>query len=211
MDGTLLYTLEDIADSMNNVLAHFKMPTLPLHVYNNVVGSGARDHVKLALEKSSSKAVTESLVDEAFILYKEQYRNNWHNKSRLYDGIAQLLSTLELRGVNMGVLSNKPHIFLQQVMDHYFSKWHFQVALGAQEDCPRKPDPFLLNQIIEKNRFKKEETLFVGDSAIDINTAINAGVSSCGCLWGFRDFQELKDANANFIISMPLELENFVS
>lgn len=214
LDGTLLYTLEDIADAENSALAELGLPSLPVNEFRWIVGGGA--------DNIARKLLPSELHDEqnisAFVQrFRHYYHQNWHNKTRLYDGIDELIEALLQKGFKLAVLSNKPEEFAMKIIDHYFPDWQgknrtpvFTHVIGQRAGCPVKPDPALALGIAEEWKVGPDKIGFVGDSDIDIITAKNAGMFAIGAAWGFRGREELISAGANILIHNPLDLLEYL-
>jgi phosphoglycolate phosphatase len=203
LDGTLLDTLDDLADSMNASLRRFNFPPHPVDTYRYLVGNGLVNLVRQALPESHRDQVT---IDEVAVAQWEEYSKNWANKTKPYEGIPQLLDALEESGVSMCVFSNKPDDFVHKIMEKYLSNWRFQVILGQTKDIPVKPNPLGANEIARKLGVKNAEFLYAGDSNTDMRTANAAGMFAVGVLWGFRPKEELIAAGAKALIERPSDL-----
>ncbi len=203
LDGTLLDTLEDLGNSVNRVLAEKEFPTHDLDLYRYFVGDGALMLITRALPKQKRKNdVIQACVDA----FQQDYSQNWKVKTRLYDGISEMLDELVTRNLKLAVLSNKPHKFTKQSVDKLLSNWRFEIVLGQRDAVPRKPSPEGALEIAEHLSIKPENILYLGDSAVDMQTALAAGMFPAGVLWGFRSMKELQDAGAKALIERPLEV-----
>lgn len=207
LDGTILDTLEDLADATNWVCAQHGWPVHELEAYKGFVGNGAG---KL-LERVTPPGVelTPELRSQLMAEFSERYTAHSANKTRAYDGMPQALAELKEAGVRMAVLTNKPHAAAGPIVERYYPGV-FDAVQGAVEGSPLKPDPTTLFALIEKLGAPKEQTLFVGDSNVDIRTGKNGGLSACGVLWGFRTRAELEAEGADFIAARPTELKRIV-
>ncbi len=209
LDGTLLNTIEDIGDSMNRVLENHGYPTHEVSRYKTFVGDGMPTLVRRALpeEKNLREEEVQALIGEM----KTIFADNWQNKSELYPGIKEVLSTLDEEGYLLGILSNKPHDFTLTTYEYFFNAWDFKVIQGYDPDhYPLKPDPEALLSLINKWNLKKEEVLYIGDSDVDMQVATNAGVKSVGVSWGFRGAEELRESGADFVVDQPEEILEIV-
>jgi phosphoglycolate phosphatase len=204
LDGTLLDTLEDITDSMNQVLEGRGFPTHPEEAYLRFVGNGADMLVSRALPNEHKN--DEMLVEECLNEFRKIYETNWNNMTMPYDGIPELLDTLKRENIKIAVLSNKPQQFTDLCVNELLADWEFDYVLGHREGTPLKPDPKGAVEITEKLGISAEDFILLGDSDIDMKTAINAGMFPLGALWGFRTEQELLDSGALKVILHPLEL-----
>jgi len=207
LDGTLLDTLDDLADSMNASLRRFGFPPHPVDTYRILVGDGLLHLVSRALPEGHRDNTT---VDNVASAQWEEYAKKWANKTHPYKGVPELLDTLQDRGITVCVLSNKPDDFTRIMVRKFLSKWRFAVVRGQSEDTPIKPDPTAANQIALKLGLRNSEFLYVGDSNTDMKTASAAGMFGVGVLWGFRPKDELIAAGARALIERPSELLQFV-
>lgn len=207
LDGTILDTLEDLADATNWVCAQHGWPVHPLEAYKSFVGNGAG---KL-LERVTPSTVdlTDELRRQLMSEFSRRYTAHSSDKTHAYEGMPQALARLKAAGVRMAVLTNKPHEAARPVVERYYPGV-FDAVQGAVVGAPLKPDPTVLLALLEKLGAAKDETLFVGDSNVDIRTGKNAGLAACGVLWGFRTRAELEAEGADFIAERPEELAELV-
>lgn len=203
LDGTLLDTLDDIADAANQALADRGLPTHDREAYRWFIGDGARVLVSRALPEEQR---TEKHIDSCLTAFKNQYQRNWHTKTRPYDGIPRLVAMLQAAGTKMAVVSNKPHAFTETCCRHYFPEQPFDIVIGQQEGRPVKPDPYPAFQAATHLRMPPSDCLFLGDSGVDMETARRAGMFPVGALWGFRRQDELETAGAAACIGHPRDL-----
>jgi phosphoglycolate phosphatase len=206
LDGTLLNTLDDLADCMNRVLCRHNFHPYPILEYRYFVGEGMRNLVKKTLEPYSKDI---QLAEQLFQEMQNEYQNHWNHKTKPYETIEQVLLTLSSEGVILAILTNKPDFLTKEIVRHYFPKIPFLAVQGAQDDFPRKPDPSSALLIIEKTNIQKEEWILIGDSSIDIETAKNASIFPAGVLWGFRSKEELEKTGAKIIFEQPKEIVSF--
>jgi phosphoglycolate phosphatase len=205
LDGTLLNTLDDLGDSMNNVLSKLNYPTHPIDAYKYFVGDGLEMLVKRALPEGYDTVVFE----RAYNLMRAEYEKNCENKTGVYAGIAELLEFLQEKGIKRTVLTNKPHDTAQKVIEKYFPKYNFDIVLGARDNVPKKPNPEAAFEIAEKLNLKCSEFLYLGDTKVDMQTASSAGMFPIGVLWGFRKADELIESGAKILITHPANLKEF--
>jgi len=208
MDGTLLDTLDDLADAMNRVLSSHGFPTHPVQAYKNFVGSGAKQLVARTLPAGAGE---EELNAQCLQEFLNEYERNWNVKTRLYEGIPGLLDALAGRGIPMAVLTNKPQDFADLCMQAFLARWTFAMTLGQMPGVPVKPDPAGPRQVIAHLGVRPEEILYLGDTDVDMHTAVNAGMYPVGVLWGFRPKEELLGSGAKTLIRHPLELLPFLN
>lgn len=207
LDGTLLDTLEDLADATNWVCEQHGWPVHPLEAYKSFVGNGAG---KL-LERVTPEAVelTDALRRQLMEEFTGRYTRHSANKTRAYAGMRSALVRLKAAGVTMAVLTNKPHAAATPIVERYYPGV-FAVIQGAVPGAPLKPDPTVLLSLMDRLGARAESTLFAGDSNVDIRTGKNGGLTACGVLWGFRTRAELTAEGADFIAERPEELEQVV-
>ena len=201
LDGTLLDSIEDIASSMNKVLESLQLPIHKIEDYKYFVGGGVDILVENALNNHSKE-----IKDEVTKRFKVEYDGKLHSKTLPYDGIYELLDELKKLDINLAVLSNKPHEFTVSYVNHFFKNYNFKEIHGQKKDVPKKPDPKAALDIVKCLDSSCENTYFIGDTKIDMQTAKSANMTAIGVLWGFRDEKELRDFGADFIVSNPLEI-----
>jgi haloacid dehalogenase superfamily, subfamily IA, variant 1 with third motif having Dx(3-4)D or Dx(3-4)E len=207
LDGTLINSLQDIGDSMNRVLAAQGFPTHDYDAYRYFVGRGLRTLVGRALPEGQR---TEEVVDVVYTALMKDYAIRCLDKTRLYEGIPEMLDSLTAQDLKLAILSNKSHNFTLKITDELVSNWPFKVILGTNEETPRKPDPTGAFHIIRKLGITPEEVLYVGDTSTDMKTAVAAGFFPVGVTWGFRTKEELLENGALAIIDKPQDLLNLL-
>jgi phosphoglycolate phosphatase len=205
LDGTLLDTLQDLADSGNEVLAARGFPSHPVDAYRNFIGNGMMNLVR-DIFPDGHRPDEGQETDQVLVEYREAYGRNWKNTTRPYEGINELLDTLTEQQIPIGVLSNKAHDFTEKCVDAFLSNWNWDVVLGAREGIPKKPDPAGAIEAAERLGVTATDCWFVGDSDVDMFTAVNAGMHAIGVSWGFRSVEELRAAGAEIVIQNPAEL-----
>jgi len=210
LDGTLLNTLEDIADCTNYVLQKNGFPTHEVEAYKYFVGNGV---VKL-LERALPKDIQESTFAEIHNDFLHHYEIHKEDKTKPYAGMVETLEKLQERGIMLAVATNKPHELLPALMQRFFPTIKWAAIFGNRKGVPVKPNPQIIYDIIDTvngrdamHCVSTNEILYVGDTAVDMETAHNAGITKkVGALWGFRTKEELEQAHAGYIIEHPLEL-----
>lgn len=203
LDGTLLDTLEDLANSMNQVLKSQGLPIHETEKYKQFVGSGMYN---LALRALPLDKRDESFIKHCQNLMQEEYKKRWADTTKPYEGIPELLDRLTTLGCKKAVLSNKPHEFTQLIVKKLLERWSFDAVFGERPGIPRKPNPAGALEIAKLLDIPPKEFIYMGDSGIDMNTAKSAGMYAVGVLWGFRDAAELMENGADLIIKTPIEL-----
>lgn len=206
LDGTLLNTIDDLADAGNWVCRNHGWPTHTVEEYKHFVGNGMTKLAgRFAPEDWRTPERVQMILDE-FMPYYDAHKAD---KTAPYAGMPQTLARMKAEGVSMAVLSNKADQMAGPVVERYYPGV-FPVVQGALPDLPTKPDPTLLHRLMERMGAAAEDTLFVGDSNVDIRTAKNGGLTSCGVLWGFRTRQELEAEGADYIVDDPDKLADLV-
>ena len=198
LDGTLLDTLQDLADGTNHALRQFGYPERTVEEVRRFVGNGAQRLIEQAVPAGADVAE----VLEAFYAY---YNAHCRVKTKPYDGILDALAELERR-FPMAVVSNKPDTAVKQLCAQYFSGLY---ARGESAGCPRKPAPDMVYKAMDA--VGVETCIYVGDSEVDVATARNAGVPCLSVLWGFRDRQTLLNAGADHFCAACEELPGVIS
>lgn len=207
LDGTLIDSLEDIADAANNTLAAFGMPEHTRDDYRRFVGNGVQVLLERTLPAGHAGPPSARFVET----FKQLYRRHLNRKTMPYGGIETVLTRLAENGMKLAVLSNKPDEFTKICIARFFPGIPFTAVYGQREGKPRKPDPRPAREIADKLQVLPANCAFVGDSSVDMATGKGAGMFSIGVSWGFRDCQELMTAGADLIINHPEELLNYAA
>jgi phosphoglycolate phosphatase len=203
LDGTLLDTLADIANSANKVLGHFGFPQHELEAYEYFVGDG-REALAVRILPSSHRDAT--TVAKVVACIDSEYSQHWADTTRPYDGIPELLRSLTVRGIKMAVLSNEPNDSAKRTVSRLLPYWRFELVLGVRPTVPMKPDPTAALEIAERLKIVPSEFLYLGDTDTDMKTAEAAGMCPIGVLWGFRTANELLVNGARALIANPIDL-----
>lgn len=207
LDGTLLDTLEDIANACNAALARHGFPAHPPRAYRYFVGDGVQ--VLMSRVVPAGHANPETLAAVA-LAYREDYGRHWNARTRPYDGIPELLDQLTRRGLALAVLSNKPDDFTRRCVSELLPRWVFSRVLGASSAFPPKPDPAAALHVAAGLNLPVEEVIYLGDTDTDMKTATAAGMLPVGALWGFRTAEELRQSGARHLVAHPQELLEWV-
>ncbi|MCI8338595.1 MAG: HAD-IA family hydrolase [Lachnospiraceae bacterium] len=200
LDGTLLDTLEDLKDSLNVVLDKKHLPERTLEEVRQFVGNGIHNLIERAVPEATSGEV----VEQIFLDFRKHYLAHCQDKTCAYPGIPELLEELERRGVSMAIVSNKADAAVKELAKTYFPK--VKVAIGEREGIARKPAPDSVFEAMRSLGAAGGETLYVGDSDVDIATAENAGLPCVSVTWGFRKEEFLRSLNPAYVIHQPGEL-----
>ncbi len=203
MDGTLLDTLRDIAESMNAVLEAKGFPAHPIDLYRIFVGDGMDTLVRRALPAENHG---ESMVEDCIGVMRDEYARRWDRHSAPYPGIDRMLDALVGRGIRLAILSNKPDDFTLEMSARYLGRWEFAAVAGARDGMPKKPDPAAALAIARDMDVHPGEFVYLGDTGTDMKTAVAAGMYPLGVLWGFRGAEELLASGAKRLLKEPLDL-----
>lgn len=194
LDGTLLDSVEDLANSVNHALQIFNYPTHPTTSYKHFVGNGVNKLLERALPVNCRTNDHISMIKHEFL---KHYNIHSEDSTKPYDGIVNLLNELQSQNFKIAIASNKYHDGTIKLSKKFFPTIQFENILGQREGIPTKPSPDILFEIIDKAKLSKNEVLYVGDSGVDAATALNAGIDFVGVLWGFRSQSELEQAGAS--------------
>ncbi len=203
LDGTLLNTLDDLADSANRVLASFNLPVHPVASYRYFVGEGMERLIQRILPADRRDTKTIGQMLEAF---RKDYGRNWKVKSSMYDGIGTMLDGLAEAGLQLAILSNKPHDFTRICVNELLAGYRFEPIFGQRPGIPAKPDPAGALEIASLLKTEPTDILYLGDTATDMQTANRAGMFAVGVLWGFRTRKELEENGARALVAQPTEM-----
>lgn len=202
LDGTTLNTLLDMHECINKTMRDYGFQEKTIDEVRLGVGKGYRVLIQSVLPQGSS----DELIDEVTEKYKNYYACGYNVKTKPYEGVKELLNTLQEKGYLLAVNSNKGNDITNELTKLNFPEIKFVDIIGSRPNIPNKPDPTSANEIIEKMGLKKEEVVYVGDSESDIKTAHNAGLKCIGCTYGFRDKQVLVENGADITIDTALDL-----
>ena len=208
LDGTLLDSLADIANASNAVLESHGFPAHPVDDYRWYVGDGVRRLIQRVVPESVR--VDESAINQWRREFLEQYHGNWNIESHLYEGVPDMLDGLAQRRIAMAILSNKPQEVTSICVAHYLPDYPFTAVLGQQTDRPPKPDLTGVTEVMELLDVPPAACFFLGDTAVDMETARGAGMTPVGVSWGFRPVSELRQAGALAVIDHPVDLLKIV-
>lgn len=200
LDGTLTDTLSDIAAAMNRALRLHGLQEWPVDAYRYLVGNGAKVLSERCVRDRQELA---PVVRRTYQAYYET-----HNllKTCPYDGVPEMLQGLAAQGMALAVLSNKPDADTKAVVRHFFPEIPFRVVRGQREGVPVKPDPAGALAVAEEMGVAPGDFLYLGDTAVDMQCALAAGMHPIGALWGFRTAEELQESGAERLALMPQDL-----
>ncbi|MBQ9585904.1 MAG: HAD family hydrolase [Muribaculaceae bacterium] len=204
LDGTLLNTIKDLGDAVNYALDRNGFHTHSVASYPYFVGNGVRRLIERSLPEDARKSST--TVNTMLKDFKQFYNEHNTDRTEPYDGIPELLQQLQDNGVQLAVASNKYQQATLKIINTFFPNIDWVAIVGQQEDIPIKPDPSIIFMILAQARISKQDTIYIGDSGIDMETARRACIDSVGVTWGFRPVKELKEYHANVIINRPQDI-----
>jgi phosphoglycolate phosphatase len=206
LDGTLVDTIRDIAEYMNKALVFHGFPPVPLEKYPSMVGWGIKKLARAALGESKNETAAEEIVEKVVAAALRFYEEVPFVYSKPYPGIPETVSELAKKHIRMAVISNKPDPVTRLVIEGLFPGNPFRVVRGEIPGVPRKPDPAAVWELLVQMDRTPRETVFVGDSEIDMETARNVGCFALGVSWGFRPRNVIEQAGAKMIIDRPGEI-----
>ena len=208
LDGTLIDTRTDIANACNHALEQCGFPQRDIKEYNMLVGRGIDNLFRGAMPASEANEENVARMRSLFVPYYNEHGCDW---TRPYDGIMDILEVLKDKGLHFAVASNKYQEGTQSLVEKFFGKYDFVKILGQREGRPIKPDPQIVDEAMEGvPGIRKDEVIYVGDSNVDMETGINAGVRTIGVTWGFRTREELEAYSPHALIDYPMQIVEFI-
>ena len=204
LDGTLVDSLADLSDSVNLMLESYGFPTHEMEQYRYFVGNGSKKLMERTLPRD--KAASAEFVEEALVKYKAIYKEHLLRKTRPYQGVQELLDELKKRRIPLAVCTNKHNDAALTIVKILFAPGTFEEVLGDRPGFPKKPNPATPLEIASHLGVKPDEVAYLGDTSVDMETAVHAGFLPVGVLWGFRPEEELVKSGAKVLLKAPLEL-----
>ena len=198
LDGTLLYTLEDLKNSVNFALQSCNIEPITIEKVRQYVGNGIYKLIERATKNNRDK------FEKCLAVFKKNYENSYKN-TYPYGNIIETLKKLKKMNIKLAVLSNKADYMVKRLVEFYFNSL-IDFSMGESKNFPIKPNPISCEFIINKFKVKKEETLFIGDSEVDIQTAKNVQIRSISVSWGYKNKDFLIKSGAKIIINNPEEI-----
>lgn len=205
MDGTLLDTLEDLCDSTNHALAQMGYPLRGIEEIRRFIGNGAEKQIRRAVPEGTS----EGKIMETLAAFRAYYQDHCQIKTKVYDGLLDVLSELKEKGVKMAVVSNKPDAAVKKLSREYFGD-RLDYAIGPSDGVRCKPYPDMAEEALKALGIAKKDAVFVGDSEVDVQTGLNAGLDVIAVSWGFRSREVVIEAGAKMIADDASELEKLI-
>ena len=205
LDGTLIDTREDIANACNYALEQCGYPTVPLEDYNMLVGRGIDNLFRGALPEGHKGEDMVAKMRSIFVPYYNEHKCDF---TKPYEGIMEALEVLSAKGLRFAVASNKYQEGTEQLVEKFFGKYDFVRILGQRDGKPIKPDPLIVAEAMEGlPGVALDEVVYCGDSDVDMQTGLGAGVRTIGVTWGFRTREELAAYKPYALIDHPSEIE----
>lgn len=201
LDGTLLNTISDLGQACNHALKQMGFQPHPIPAYNFMVGNGVRKLIERAEPDADSET-----VDQLLKYFREYYDEHCVDTTRPYPGIPELLKQLGDNNIAVAVATNKYQSVARKIIKHCFPDIPFVAVMGQVDSRQPKPDPSIVFSVLNEHPTPKREVMFIGDSAVDMETARRACVDSVGVTWGFRSVNELRGAYADHIVSNANEI-----
>ena len=208
LDGTLLNTLDDLADSTNYALSKFGYPTRTIDEVRQFVGNG----VAKLIERAIPEGKNNPNFEKCLAIFKENYAQNMYNKTAPYNGIIEMLSNLKSKGIKIAVVSNKFDLAVKELCKKYFEGFiDFAAGENEAQGIKKKPAPDTVISVLNEFNFAPEDAVYVGDSDVDIMTAKNSKMPGISVTWGFRDEKFLLENGATILINAPSEIYNHLT
>ena len=210
LDGTLLDTIEDLRDSVNDVMKIYGWKEHDTKACKQMVGNGFRKLIHCLINKQFILLFI--LWQRPCDQFTKAYQKRYLNKTIPYEGILKLLESLEEKGIKIAVNSNKRGDYTSALVNKYFSQFPWTAVYGERESegIPKKPDPSAALEIADLMKLPKEEILYIGDSKTDMQTGQNAGMDTIGVSWGFRGRKELEENHASYVVDHPEDILKFI-
>ena len=203
MDGTVLYTLDDLKTATNVILRQYGYPERSLDEVRQFVGNGIRKTIERAVP--ADVAENQELIDLMFTDFQKYYDVHCLDETRPYDGILELMDTLKAKGYKMAIVSNKVDTAVKELNQHFFGD-RVPVAIGEKPGVKKKPAPDTVFAALEELGSTKEESVYIGDSDVDFNTALNSDMPCISVLWGFRDRDFLESMGVSTFAQKPEDI-----
>ena len=205
MDGTILYTLDDICDGVNASLSKHGLPVRTKDEIRRHIGNGIRHEI----ESSVPDGTKESMIDAVFHDFHAWYEIHCNDRTRPYDGIVELLEDLKQAGIHCAVVSNKADYAVKALNEIYF-KGLLEAGVGEKDGIARKPAPDEVDEVLRLLNMERNRAVYIGDSEVDIETAANAGMDCIGVSWGYRDRKWLQECGAEVIVDDVSQLRQLL-
>lgn len=205
LDGTLLDTLEDLADAVNYAMRQFQLEEKTISQVRSFVGNGIRKLIERCVPEGDSREDFEEILH----CFREYYAVHCQDKTRPYDGIMDVLETLKEKGYQMAIVSNKHHSAVEDLKNIFFAEY-ISVAIGQSDNLRPKPAPDTVDLALEQLGCHRKDAIYVGDSDVDKATADNSGMDCIAVTWGFRDRELLEQLKPAVIVDEPHQIVEYL-
>ncbi|MDE6789694.1 MAG: HAD family hydrolase [Ruminococcus sp.] len=207
LDGTLVNSIQDLANAVNYGLKQLGYPKHPTESYKQMVGNGAKKLCYRALPDDKKED-----AEKLYTIFKEYYSWHYLDNTKLYKGIKKLIHDIFVYGRPVAVATNKPQDVARKIVETLIPNIYsdYITVLGNCDERPKKPNPAIIYEITAKYPDFDDSVVMIGDSNVDIQTAKNAGIHSIGCTWGFRSREELEKEGAEYIVDSPEQIMNII-
>lgn len=205
LDGTLLNTLDDLADSVNYALRENNLPERTINEIRRFIGNG----VRILIRRSVPEGTSEEVYEKTFAMFENHYRGNSRNKTAPYDGVLELMRELKNDGYKLAIVSNKIDFAVKDLREEFFSDV-IDIAIGDSPDTNNKPEPDMVFKALKLLNSEADEAVYVGDTDVDLETAYNSGMDCISVSWGFRSREELEGYNAKMIADTAEDIKKFI-
>ncbi|WP_028828518.1 HAD family hydrolase [Proteocatella sphenisci] len=209
LDGTLVSSLKDITKSINEAFEYFEINSITEEQCMNALGHGARSLVIKCLEYAGYNTESKTELEEIINKYNQTYGNSSNSNTIPFDGILDMLKNIRIAGYKTAIVSNKPHAFTLKMSEDLFSGL-IDLTFGQSELFPKKPDPSIIYHTLSKLGFDKCDSIYIGDSDVDVMTAKNSGLSSIAVSWGYRSRDILESSSPDYIVDSVEDLEKIL-
>lgn len=210
LDGTLISSLEDLTNCINETFALFSIPFVSSEQCMNALGHGAKNLVHNCLAFSNNDTFSDSEFENILETYSDIYGKDSKNNTVPFDGIVKMLENMRTRGYKTGIVSNKPHQFTLDISKKMFGNL-IDFTYGQSDAFPRKPAPDIIHHLIDESGFNPDDSIYIGDSDVDVRTAKNANITSIAVTWGYRSKDVLVKENPDYIVDSVFELEGVLT
>ena len=201
LDGTLLDTLQDLANAVNHAMREMNYPERTVDEVRRFIGNG----IRMLIKRAAPQDISVEDYEKTLAIFTAYYLDHIADFTKPYDGIAEVIETLKSKGCKVAVVSNKADEAAKKVVKDYFGDI-FDMVVGKMDRFPSKPEPDSVLYVIETLGADKDKCIYSGDSEVDVQTAHNAGLPCVGVTWGNRDVSELIAAGAEYIAEKPNEI-----
>ena len=206
MDGTILYTLDDLTDAVNYALKKMGYPLKNVEQVKGFVGNG----VKKLIERCLPQMATKEEFDKSYDYFSEYYKVHCYDKTRSYRGVKELIALLKEKSFKTAVVSNKDDYAVKELCKTFFNGL-FDSELGVTDSIAKKPAPDLCEIALKELNSTKSEAVYVGDSDVDFMTAKNTGLKFIGVSWGFKGREFLENLGSETVVDNPEEIFTLLS